>query len=123
MTKFLKRPGVVKCLAFLRALVGLPVWLNWLLSVAEPLIVLAAAYVIGYATYYAVFTDQQWHGHIIATIKELNANWKAGIILLVILFYRTIRMFIEQAEYLWGVKKRLKGEPLDPVTLEPEERQ
>jgi hypothetical protein len=44
-------------------------------------------------------------------VKGLNDNWKAALILLVVLFYRTVRMFLEQAEEAFGVKRRLPGEP------------
>jgi hypothetical protein len=47
---------------------------------------------------------------IIALMKGLNDNWKAALVLLVLLFYRTVRIFLEQAEEAWGVKRPLKGE-------------
>jgi hypothetical protein len=87
-----------------RALVRLPDWLSWLLSVIEPLTVLAATYLMCYVAYWVVFTGGQWHTHLVMTIRELNDNWKAGIIILIVLFYRTIRAFLERVEEFWGMK-------------------
>ena len=97
----------------LRRLADIPIWLNWLLAVVEPLIVLAMTGVICWAAYWLVFglaqPDRQTR--LLDAIRLLNDNWKAGLLLLLLLFYRTIRTFLEQAEEAWGVKRRrLRGE-------------
>ena len=92
----------------LSKLAQLPQWLNWLLSVVEPLIVLAITFVIGYAAYWLVFglnaTDK--HTRMIQAMEVINNNWKVALIVLLLLFYRTVRIFIEQAEELWIVKRK-----------------
>lgn len=104
---------------FLRKLAQIPEWLDWILSAIEPIVVLAVAFVVAYVVYWAVFSTGHWHDHIVTTVKELSDNWKAGLMLMVVLFYRTVRMFLEQAEEAFGVKrKRLQGEPLNPNSLE-----
>ena len=40
------------------------------------------------------------------TLKLLSDNWKAGVLLLVPLFYRTIRAFLERVEEVAGMKAR-----------------
>src|SRR5713226_4468994 len=95
-------------LSGLKKLSQLPVWLNWLLSVVEPLVVLGIAIVILYAGYSAVFGPLQSTQQ--ARFKELlqviNDNWKVGVLLLIVLFYRTIRIFLEQAEEAFTVKRK-----------------
>ncbi|HKW87950.1 MAG TPA: hypothetical protein VJN21_04255 [Candidatus Acidoferrales bacterium] len=90
----------------------LPDWLDWLLCVAEPLVVLGITLVVFYIGYTLVFGPEQ-SGHQ-TRFKELlrvvNDNWKAGLLLLVLLFYRTVRIFLEQAEEAFGVKRPLRGE-------------
>jgi hypothetical protein len=106
---------------FLRALLEtfrefsrLPMWLDWLLSVVEPLVVLAITAVIFYIGYWVIFGPPQspQQTQFRELIKEVDENWKAGLLLLLLLFYRTVRVFLEQAEEAFGVKKRkeLAGE-------------
>jgi hypothetical protein len=57
-------------------------------------------------------------------VWRLNQDWKALLILSVPLFYRTIRMFLEQAEQIWIAKKSkspVAGQPLNPTSIESEE--
>ncbi len=94
---------------------AVPEWLNWLLSVVEPLIVLLITGLVGYGTYWLVFggnTGGQQE-RLVRLMETINNNWKAALILLVLLFYRTIRTFLEQAEEAWGVKRKkpIAGEP------------
>jgi hypothetical protein len=117
--KFLRAMGA-SILRVFSMLVRLPEWLNWLLAVVEPLVVLGVTFSLAYATYWLVFAQDKGHAYLSTTIKQLNDNWKVGLILLVALFYRTIRIFLEQAEEAWGVKrKRLQGQELNPSSLEP----
>lgn len=96
----------------LTALSHLPEWLDWLLRLTEPLVVLGITFVVFYIGYTLVFgADQGSHQvRFNELLKAVNDNWKAGLILLVLLFYRTVRTFLEQAEEAFGVKRPLRGE-------------
>src|SRR2546422_552356 len=94
----------------------LPEGLNWLLSVVEPLIVLGTTVSVSYGVWCLVRPDVNGRQtRIIASMKDINDNWKAGVLLLVLLFYRTVRVFLEQAEEAFGVKRQklLPGTPLE----------
>ena len=102
----------------------LPDWLNWVLSVVEPLIVLGITVSVSYGAWCLVRPDVNGRqARIIVAMKGINDNWKAALILLVLLFYRTIRIFLEQAEEAWGVKRPLKGEPPQSGTTLPQEKE
>jgi hypothetical protein len=108
----------------LAKLARLPEWLNWLLSVVEPLLVFGIIWLIGYGVILLFSASESQHAQIVTIIKVLNDNWKAGLILLLVLFYRTIRIFLEQAEQLWGVKKQqLPGREVTPSSPESQEEQ
>ena len=96
---------------------SVPEWLNWLLSVVEPLIVLIITLLVGYATYWLVFgsSTSDHYNQLVQSIKTVNDNWKAALILILLLFYRTVRTFLEQAEEAWGVRKKkpIIGEPTE----------
>jgi hypothetical protein len=95
----------------LARLSDLPDWLNWLLSVVEPLVVLGISAWIAYGAWCLVRPEVNGRqARILVLMKHMNDNWKAGLILLVLLFYRTVRIFLEQAEEAWGVKRPMKGE-------------
>jgi hypothetical protein len=91
----------------LKKLKELPSALDWFLSVIEPLIVVALTVVIVFAAYWLIFDAQAENTKRIAdVVKLLNDNWKTGLLLIVLLFYRTVRTFLEQAEELFSVKRR-----------------
>jgi|SRR6266851_6887153 len=102
----------------------LPDWLDWFLSVVEPLVVIAITVVIFYVGYWLVFgPDLNAHQtRFKELIKEISDNWKAGLLLLVLLFYRTIRIFLEQAEEAFSVKRPLRGEPEEGSKPSSQER-
>lgn len=94
----------------MRAILGV---LDWLVSVAERLLVLGLSFVIFYFGYQLVrgnSTPSQ-----LAVLKFFADNWKIGIIVLVVLFYGTVRIFLEQVQEVWGMKR-----PLSLVTDKPE---
>ena len=99
----------------LRSLAPLPLWLNWLLSVVEPLVVLGITVAILYVGFGLVFGSAQSTNQ--ARFKELMAivsdNWKAALLILLVLFYRTVRMFLEEVEEAFGMKRKkpMSGEP------------
>ena len=58
------------------------------------------------------------HARLAIVIRELNDNWKPGLLILVPLFYRTVRTFLEQVEEAFGMKRSLdlkKGTGDSPV--------
>ena len=102
----------------LKKLVHLPDWLNWLLSVVEPCIILIIALVLAYAGYWLIFGVEKSAEHqtrLTQLVELINDNWKAALILLVLLFYRTIRIFLEQTEEAFGMKRKkpISGEPTE----------
>lgn len=61
-----------------------------------------------------------------AALKMLNENWKVGLLILVPLFYRTIRMFLERVRKVWGMEAQqpeaVEEKPNPPqVTREQEQ--
>lgn len=87
--------------------------LDWLVGVVERLLVLGLSFVVFYFGYHMVrgnsIPDQ------LAVLKFFADNWKIGIIVLVVLFYGTVRVFLEQVQEVWGMKR-----PLPLVTDKPE---
>jgi hypothetical protein len=45
------------------------------------------------------------------SLKMVNDNWRVGLLILIPLFYRTTRMFLERVRKVWGVE----AEPEDIV--------
>jgi hypothetical protein len=85
----------------------IPTWLltllDWLVSVAERLLVLGFAWValrLGYQVLCGI--DSKGNQEILETITD---NWKAVLILFLIpLFYRTTRRFLERARKFAGIE-------------------
>jgi hypothetical protein len=82
---------------FLRRLRALPKsilsLLDWLVDVAERLVVLAIACVVFYTGWLALSGASS-----IWILSVLSENWKALLLLLIPMFYRTIRSFIDRME-------------------------
>jgi len=96
------------------SLVGVRVvaFLDWILSVVERLLALAlssAALILGYR--FVTGTASQAERDLIVKIGD---NWKTVLILLIPLFYRTVRTFLEEVHEAFGMKRRLRGESLEP---------
>jgi len=87
--------------------------LDWLVSVVERLLVLGLSFVVFYFGYQLV-RGNSMPGQL-AVLKFFSDNWKIGIIVLVVLFYGTVRIFLEQVQEVWGMKR-----PLPLVTDKPE---
>lgn len=47
-------------------------------------------------------------------LKALSANWQGLLLLLIPLFYRSIRAFLDRVEEAWGVKARSTVKSTDP---------
>ncbi len=54
-----------------------------------------------------------------STFTMLNENWKVGLLLLVPLFYRTIRMFLERVRKFLGMETREPDEERVETNPEP----
>jgi len=91
-------------------------WLDGIVSVAERLLVLAMTAVVLHFGYHA------WRGTLSANEKEivsiLGKNWKVVFILMVPLFYQTIRTFLEEVQEAWGMKRAKHGAPEADETTE-----
>jgi hypothetical protein len=44
------------------------------------------------------------HVRLVEVLKQGHENWKVGLLLLIPLFYRPVRMFLLLVEEAWGVK-------------------
>lgn len=61
--------------------------------------------------------DQTAGQRLEVIIAALNDNWKVGLLVLIPLFFRPIRMFLERVEEAWGMKapkgqRAAKAEPI-----------
>lgn len=96
LSKFLVRPMHRLWMLLTRTpgwLLGL---LDWAVLLAERLLVLGLAFVVlrfGFRLVFGRYSPSE--GDIAAKVSE---NWKAVILLLIPLFYRTVRTFLEQVE-------------------------
>jgi hypothetical protein len=89
--------------------------LDWLVSVAERLLVLGmtvAIFRFGYQVVRGNSTVEQ-----MSVLRFFADNWKIGIIVLVVLFYGTVRIFLEQVQEVWGMKRPLPllTDPPEPI--------
>jgi hypothetical protein len=83
----------------------IPDYLNWLLSILELLIVFAIASLVGYAVFcFLLGTSQEVR--FTRLMQVVNENWKAALVLLIPLFYRPIRVFLENLEEAGSLKRR-----------------
>jgi hypothetical protein len=81
--------------------------LDWLVSVAERLIVLGLSGLVFHFGYHV------WRGTLSADESKilplLGQNWKIIFVLMVPLFYQTIRTFLEEVQEFWGMTRPKKG--------------
>src|SRR5690349_17941195 len=80
----------------LRQVASLPRLLDWLISVAERLVVLllfGVAVFIGYRLVTGTATD-----HEKKLVTSSGENWKTFLLLLLPLFYLTVRKFLEEVQ-------------------------
>jgi hypothetical protein len=49
------------------------------------------------------------------SLKTIDDNWKVGLIILIPLFYRALRAFLERVEEVGGVKAPFKKKTSDPT--------
>ncbi len=89
----------------------IPDSLNWLLSILELLIVFAITLLVGFAICCFLWDTGQVP-RFTKLIQVINENWKASLVLLIPLFYRPVRAFLENLEEAGSLKrgKRISGE-------------
>ena len=90
-------------------------WVDRLLTVLECVMVLTVVIVIfvvlGFGAYWVgIGSSEVRPSRIAAAVRLANENWKVGLLLLIPLFYRPIRTFLEEVQEAWGMKRR----PLRP---------
>ena len=90
----------------------LPRLLDWLLAVAERLFVLCVLSGIFYLGFRAIRgTISQEQKKLLPILAD---NWKIAILLLIPLFYQTVRIFLEEVQEFWGMKRKpQKGREID----------
>jgi hypothetical protein len=98
------------------------IFLNWVISIVESFIIFGIAFVIFYGGYLFVFGSDQnpQRQRMIALVAIASQNWKGFLLILIPLFYRPIRMFLEEVEEAFGMKRPLSGEAakMIPTLLE-----
>jgi hypothetical protein len=78
-------------------------FLDWMISMSERLVVLAITYIvsyIGWCTFHAANQAQ----YMKDTLGPLSDNWKGLLVLLIPLFYRPVRSFLERVERFAGME-------------------
>jgi hypothetical protein len=98
-----------------------PHWMDIVLSILEPAIIVGITLLAIYASCWLMFGNENSAQHIrmIRMVVLLNENWKVGLILLLLLFYRPIRIFLEQLEQgPLGMKRRV---PAEQVVVDQQE--
>ncbi len=85
---------------------GVCALLDWMVKVVERLLVLGVAWVALYFGYHfcrGLLSSQQ--RDVIAFVAQ---NWKIVLILMIPLFYQTVRTFLEEVQEAWGIKRTPK---------------
>jgi hypothetical protein len=102
-------------------------WLNRVLECLEVVMVLVLAGAILVATGYEIIwivrggDPSASQARLTGALKSLNENWKALLLLLIPLFYRTIRGFLERVEEFAGAKAPRSPKSTSPETPNPPE--
>ena len=82
--------------------------LDWVVGVAERLMVLAIAFVISYGGYLLLSSshrsEKTLQAPLAEILKDLSDNWKALLLILIPLFYRPVRTFLERVERFMGME-------------------
>ncbi len=86
----------------------LPKLLDWALAVVEPLVALGFACAVFYLGSRVVFGTASEDERRL--IKDVSENWKIAVVVLVPLFYRTVRIFLEEVVEAAGMKRRPRQE-------------
>ena len=82
--------------------------LNTIYRVVEALTVMGVFGMVAYLLTALVFHDtaSPQYFHALSLVQTVNDNWKAFLLLAVLLFFRTVRSFFERVEEAWGMKAK-----------------
>lgn len=92
------------------------------LSLLEPAIIFGISALVVYASWWLVFGNENSAQHLrmVRMVVLLNENWKVGLALLLVLFYRPTRIFLEHLEQgPFGMKRREPVVPNDEKVENP----
>jgi hypothetical protein len=78
--------------------------LDWMVGVAERLLSLGIAFVVFYVGWCAFSGRKAQTSAAEHILESLSNNWKALLILLIPLYYRTIRIFLERVKKAFGME-------------------
>lgn len=99
-----------------QAWVGIEAAVRWLplllYKLMEGVTVLGVFWVAFYMAYWIIWGDvnDPRHVRMLALLGAINDNWKACLLLLIPLLFRTIRTFMEEVEKVGGMKRKKVGE-------------
>lgn len=91
--------------------------LDWMVKVVERLLVLGVAWVAFYFGYHfcrGLLSPPQ--RDVIAFVAQ---NWKIVLILMIPLFYQTVRTFLEEVQEAWGIKRNPKQALQSELSVTP----
>src|SRR5260370_1904360 len=81
--------------------------LDWIVMIVERLLVLGLAFLVFYFGW-QLLQGNSTQGQL-DVLKSLSENWKAGLILLIALFYGTVMKFLEEVREFAGMKRMQHG--------------
>src|SRR5579862_4306304 len=90
-------------------------WAEGFLKLLEAFTVVLIVLLAFAATIYEIIwirTGGSWsdtHARFRDALTQVDSHWRLGLALLVPLFYRTIRTFLEQVKEFMGMKRELPG--------------
>jgi hypothetical protein len=83
-------------------------------------VILLTVTLLGFICYQAAWVAWSPQERIKSTLTMLNENWKVGLLLLVPLFYRTVRMFLQRVRKFLGMETREPDEVTTGANPEPQ---
>jgi regulator of protease activity HflC (stomatin/prohibitin superfamily) len=104
---------------------GVELFLDRCVRIGEALIVVFLVFlIVGVICFESIWTLCAEAGHkqerLGQVLKTLNDNWKVGLIILIPLFFRGIRAFLERLEEFGNLKAPHKAKTSDPTKSEGE---
>lgn len=86
--------------------------LDWIVGVLERLVVITIvlmAFYVGWLAFHGT-TNQADRSAFVTTLTTLSDNWKPLLLLLIPLFYRTVRTFLEKVRKFAGMETDMDTE-------------
>lgn len=102
---------------YVREIRQLPKLLDWVLGVVEPLLALGFATALFYLGFRVVLGKASLADRDL--IRDTAENWKIVVIILVPLFYRTVRIFLEEVREWAGMKRKPRHEIQEDEETKP----